>query len=89
MERIIFVFNDKPYNAVRFSGKSFGIEEIVLAENALNEAVLEILESRTKYNKALFDEAYSVDSDIFGFGELELITNGSLDELEEYSKFLL
>ena len=89
MERIIIIFNDKPYNAVRFSGKSVGIEEIVLAENSLNKAVSEVLKSRTKYNESLFDEAYSVDSDIFGFCDLELIINGTLNELLEYSKLLL
>lgn len=77
MERIIFIFNDKPYNAVRFSGNSVGIEEIVLAENSLNKAVSEVLKSRVRDNEALFDEAYSVDSDIFGFCDLELIINGN------------
>lgn len=89
MERITFIFNDKPYKAVRFSGKSVGIEEIILAENALNEVVSDILENGSYGNNVLFDEAYSVDSDIFGFGDLELIDNGSLDDLVNYAKLLL
>lgn len=89
MERIVFIFNNKPYKAVRFSGKSVGIDEIVLAENALNQAVSDILERRSLSSDELFDEAYSVDSDIFGFGDLELIINGTIDELESYSRLLL
>lgn len=89
MERIIFIFNNKPYNAVRFSGKFVGIEEIVLAENSLNKVISEVLESRVRDNGALFDEAYSVDSKIFGFCDLELITNGTLNKLEAYTKLLL
>lgn len=89
MERITFIFNNKPYKAVRFSGKSVGIEEIVLAENALNEVVSDILENGSHNNNVLFDEAYSVDSDIFGFGDSELIDNGSLDDLVNYAKLLL
>lgn len=89
MEKFIFIFNNKPYNAVRFSGKSVDIAEIVLAENALNDAVMSILDNMKDKGSDLFNEAYSIDSEIFGYCDNDVIEKQDLSELEKYARMLL
>lgn len=88
MERFVFIFNNKPYNAVRFDGECIDLCEVVLAEDALNDAVIDVL-NVAKSGTEMFDEAYSVDGEIFGYGSLDLILNGTEEDLEKYVRMLL
>lgn len=93
MNRFIIEFDEKEYNAVEIDGEcisddDFTFDTIILAESALNEDIMRYMDECDEYND-MYSRAIEIDENIFGFGNNELICNGTDEELRKYAHSLL
>lgn len=86
VDRFKMEFNGKEYNAVELNGECVGLDTIIIAENSLNDAIEEAMDN---YVANINSNASECDNQIFGFADIDMIINGSFEELSEYAKSLL